>query len=394
MLFALRGLQKLMGLIALYFIVRAISPEMYGQYQFILSVIALLSITTFPGFSDAATQSIARGHLGTYRLTNRYSFFGSLTGSLMCLIVASWYLWNENDLYMAVGFLMAATLFPFAKGLMQWNTLKTGQERFSSLVKWEGASAIAMQLAIIVGVLLVPNTFLIPLLCILVVPALQNLLLTWQAHKEIQKNSTIEEGSISYGIKTSIYTIPVIFSMHIEKFLLFTFLSPASLALFVAAEKIPEMVRSLIQDIGGVLAPNFARRKKYTKKLDNFFRYFSLVGAILIALFAFTVLPLIFTTLFGSEYKEAIPYTIAIMCSIAVGNTAMLRARYIRSQQDVRSIRNIRLIMAFTRITVALILVPIYGLAGAVTSVFIMRFVVSIFVNAIIEERYKTPKES
>lgn len=386
--FALRILQKLLGLAALYFVVRAIDQDMYGQYQFIISVVAIVTIFSLPETNNAITQSVARHHLGTFRLVLPYAFVGSILGSFVLFGMAGWYEWVKNSHHMAAGFTVAAVLFPFAKGLTQWGAVKTGMENFSSLVKWDGSVTIFMQIMVVVGVLLKPGTFLVPLFCIFSFPALQNLFLTWKTYGMVAPDASVEKGSLRYGLKTTLYSFPVVLSKHIDKFMIFYFLSPEALALFAAAEKIPELTKNMVQDIAAVLAPRFARYTGYTARLDHIFKWFSTISFLLIVFIAFTILPWVFTLLFGETYNEAVPYAIALMCSVAVGNAAILRTRFIRSQLDANSMRNINLIMAFVRIVAAVVFVPLWGVTGAIMSVFLSRFVVVITVNMIIRKKY------
>ena len=116
--------------------------------------------------------------------------------------------------------------------------------------------------------------------------------------------------------------------------------------------------------------------------------WFALAAALSIVLVAFTILPWFFTLFFGEAYEEAVPYAIALMCSVAVGNGAMLRARFIRSQMDADSMRDIYLVRAFVRIVAASVFVPLWGLTGAVMSVFLTRFVTAVMVQVVIRKRY------
>ena len=388
LLFGVRISQKLLGLAAMYFVVRAIDQEMFGQYQFILSIIAFFSFFALPGVNNAIMQSVARGHLGTYRLLLPYSFAGSVLGALVLLVMAGWYYRIGHNYEMVVGFFLAATLFPFSRGLIQWRAMKAGTENFSALVIWEGGAAILTQIMVITGVLIFPGTFLVPLLFVLAVPAVQDLFLTGRTYRQVESDASVEQGSLSYGLKTSFYALPAMLAQHIEKFLLFFFFSPAVLALFVAAEKIPDMTKNLIQDFATVLAPRLARHKNYTARLDRVFKWIALAAAVSIVLVAFTILPWFFVLLFGETYEEAVPYASALMCSVAVGNAAMLHTRFIRSQMDAHSVRDIYLVFACVKIATAAVLVPLYGLPGAVISVFLTRIVSVVTVHFIIQKRY------
>ena len=392
-LFFLRVLQKSLSLVSMYFVIRAIDQEMYGQYQFIISVIAVLSVFTLSETNNAIIQSVARGHLGIFRKMIPYVFFSSVLGSLVLFGVAVWYEFEKNNHHMAIGFLISSVFFPFAKGLTQWSAFKQGSRKFSSLVRWDGGVAILLQVTVVVGVIFVPATFLVPLVCILLVPAIQNIYLTWHTYKLVDPGASIENGIFSYGIRSSFIKLPVILSMYSEKILLFVFLSPETLALFVVAEKIPDLFKNLVQDISAALAPHFALYDRYTVSLSKYFKWFSATMVFLILFVAFVLLPKFFVPLFGEVYRDAIPYAIALMCSVAIGTIATIRARFIRSQLDSISLREIDFSMAIVRILSAAVLVPLFGLTGAVLSVFITRLFALLIVRIIMRKRYSLEGE-
>jgi O-antigen/teichoic acid export membrane protein len=107
-----------------------------------------------------------------------------------------------------------------------------------------------------------------------------------------------------------------------------------------------------------------------------------------IVLLAFTAMPYLVTFLFGGAYADAVPYAQALTCSVAIGYLANLRFRYIRSRIDARSFRDITLISSAVRLAAFLILVPPFGLVGAVVGTFIYRFALMGVVRVAIKRHY------
>jgi O-antigen/teichoic acid export membrane protein len=170
--------------------------------------------------------------------------------------------------------------------------------------------------------------------------------------------------------------------------LLFLFLSPAALAVFVAAGRIPDLLSGAMQDVSAVLAPRMAKHESYTKKLDQIFGMLSLIYGIAIVLFGFTAMPYVVIFLFGDNYADAIPYAQALTCSVAIGHLANLRFRYIRSKIDARGFRDVTLISSAVRLGAFLLLVPPFGLVGAVISTFIYRLALMSVVRVVIKRHY------
>lgn len=384
---ALRFLQKALAIVATYFVVRALSKEEFGEYHFILSIIGIISIFSLKGLNNSIMQSVARGYLGTYRAAVPLAFLSSLLGSLILAGIGGWY-FLDGQQELAVSFFIAASLFPFARGLTQWKAVKSGEENFPAIFRLEGTALFVMNVLIIGGVLLVPGTLLIPLAILLAIPAIQNCLLTFFSLKTIERDAPKERENISYGIKTSFYGAFRNISNHIVKLLLFYFLSPAILAVYIAANQIAELFRNLIQDLSAVLAPRFARHSHYSARLDRAIKLFSLgVGTLIIA-FAFTLLPWVLIAIFGEGYREAIPYSQALLCSVAIGNIATFRFRFIRSRLDSVNFRNITIMTSLIRILAAAILIPLWGLVGAVITAFIHRFSLVVITHFIIKKHY------
>ncbi|MGZ9096685.1 MAG: lipopolysaccharide biosynthesis protein [Micavibrio sp.] len=378
-MFALRGIQMGLGLATMYFLSHTLTQKAFGEYSFIVNAVGLLTIFSLTGLTDSVMQAVARGFQGTYRAATPIAFYSSLIASLILLIMGGWYL-SQDHWQLAAGLFAAAFLFPFSNGLLLWKGVTTGSEKFPTLLRLEGANSAIMSVLVIGGVILMPGIILIPLVVGMTIPAIQNIRQTIRSFKEINKVEPVEEGGISYGVKTTFYNSLNIVARHADKLLLFMFLSPQTLALFVASEKLSETIRTVTQDIAAVLGPRFAQYSHYTDRLDKALKVFSMLMGISIIIFAFTVLPWILVTIFGEAYSPAIPYAQALMCSSAIGNLANLQFRFIRSQLDEKAFRKIIIITALSKITSSAILIPFMGITGAVISVFIFRIVMSIIV--------------
>lgn len=389
LLFALRATQQVARLAMLYFVVRALDPAQFGRYQFVLTCLALASITALPGLNNALMQSVARGFLGAYRPIVARAFAFAWVGSAVLLGLAAYHHLRRTD-ELRAGFLLAAALFPFAYGLEQWKSLRSGAEDFAGLFKLEGAVVVVLTGLMIVAVTMRPGDILVPLTVLLGVQSLVNAGSTLRAWKKIPSDAPSEEGVIRHGFRMTFYASLNILANQVDKVLIFAFLSPAALALFVAAERLPELAKNAVQDIAAVLAPRFAKRERYTHALDRVLRRTGMLTGAVIVAFAFALLPWLLVVIFGESYRPAIPYAQALMCSVAIGNTSTLRYRYVASKLDDAGPRTINIVMSSTRIVASLVLVPLWGLPGAVVSAFIYRVAMSVIVHVVIRKSYLT----
>jgi O-antigen/teichoic acid export membrane protein len=386
-LFTLRGTQKILGLIVVFVLVRVLSQESFGEYNFVLTCMNFCALFALPGLNNAVMQAIARKHPGSYRVATPVSFFSSLIGSAILLGVGLWYRAHDSQ-EIGTAILLCAIIFPFAKGLTQWRAFKTGQEDFKGILKIESFTIGIRNFLVIVAVLLVPGAIVLPLAIFFSVTALQNIMQTFITLWSIPPESPAEEGILSYGFKLSLYKGLDTVASQLDRMLIFFLLSPASLAIFIAAQKVPILIKGLIIDIAVALGPRFAKHKHYKAHIDRNLRIFSVVIGTAIVTIAFTILPWVFTLIFGDSYNEAIPYTQALMCSYAISNHAQLKIRFIKSQMDSKSMRDIAVIIAVARIILSGTLIPLYGLTGAVISIFSTRVLRTIVIHSIMRKRY------
>ena len=383
----LRGWQIVLGLVTTYFVAHALSKESFGEYQFILSSVGILTVFSLKGLNSSVMQAVSRGFPGSYRKAVPLSFLSSFIGSLVLAFMALWNYSQGND-PMAYGFAVVSLLFPFTHGLTQWKSVKVGSENFISFTVQNGLSIFVMYLLMIVAVHVFPGSFFWLLALVLGVPSIQNVFLTILDYKRIPLGAPAEDGNVVYGIKVTFYSSFNTVAMHMDKLLLFFFLSPAALAAYVAGDRISDLFRSFVQDTSDVLAPRFAKSGHYTEKLDRYIKLAVIVYGVAIVVFSFTLLPFFITFLFGANYSDSIPYAQALMCSVAVGNAAILKFRFIRSKIDIASFRTVMMITSLARIIMSVILIPWLGITGAVISVFIYRLFFALVVDAVIKKSY------
>lgn len=384
-----RGLQIVLGLVTTYYLAHGLSISEYGEYQFALNVLGLLSIFSLTEFSNTLMQSVARGYYGSIRKILPYTFSASLLGSVALIFFALWYGIVEVNTPLMICFIAAALCFPFMYALTIWRGYKIGEEKFFSYTKVESAGMILTQLSTIMMILVFKGQYIGPFVCFIIVPSLINIWMITRILKRVHQDSPVEEGIIKYGVHSSIFVSASVASTYIDKLLIFFFLSPASLALFAAGDRVAELLRAAVQDVATALAPRFAKTSHYSQKLDRFLKIFSVLFGLGLLIFAFTVLPYVITIIYGQQYAPAIPYAQALMFSVAIGNLASLQFRYIRSKLDTKNFRNIMIITSICRIIISLFLIPLFGIMGAVTSSILYRIMLAVATDYVIRKDYR-----
>ncbi len=384
----LRILQLGLGLVGTYFITHSLTVEQYGEYQSVLNIIGILTIFSLTEFSNTLMQSIARGHNGSFLKMIRYPFLASFIGSLILVGFSVWYgLQGHNSLMIC--YLVAAAAFPFINGLTLWRGIKLGRQQFSSLTAIEVTSLICLQVGIIALTFLFPGEYVEIFLWFSFVPLVINIYLVYKFWKEFRHyNSPAEDGVISHALHASFYNSFYTVANYFDRVLVGFFLGPVTLAIFIAADRIPDLLRSVVQDAATVLAPKFANTEHYTRKLDVIFKLFCIAFLIAAFIFGLLLLPYVITLIYGDKYSESIFYSQLLIVAYAIGNLSSLQFRYIRSKLDTKNYRNITISTSIIRVLVSLMLVPWFGIVGAVASALIYRTALSVITNYIVHKEY------
>lgn len=384
---ALRVVEKLTGFVMTVFLFRMLEKEQVAEYGFIQTIVAICAVFGIQEFQNTISQSVARGHSGTYRQTVRVAFKWSLIGAAIVAGFGAWYFWSGKT-ELGQGFMIAAALFPGFHALSQWKGVYVGEKDFTRFSVAEASNAIVKALLIVAALFAFPGSILAPVLVFFAVPVGQNLRQTLLCHRRIPQQAAVEEGAIDYGLRANRYAAIGTMANQLDRILIFTILSPPFLAIFMAAEKFADLLQSVVQDLGAVLVPKFSTIERYTRRHDDTLMLVSVAMGVVIVLFAIFALPSLVLLVFGSSYQDSVVYAQVLVGAVAVNNIASLRFRFIRSRLDAASFRNVLAIGSVGKIAASATLIPLFGLDGAVVSVFFHRLVLATVIGHTIRTKY------
>ena len=189
-----------------------------------------------------------------------------------------------------------------------------------------------------------------------------------------------EPGGVSHGFRTSGYHVANSAGNHIDKFMVFYFLAPEALAVFVVAERIPEIIKKYIPAARTVLMPGFSKKTKYTRELNRKIHIVSALISFILAVIIFAVVPWFIPLAFGESYSDAVLYCQLLLATIIIGQSSQTKMTFIMSRYDDKGARNIILGGNAVRVLSSLIFIPIMGIFGAIISAALYRLCTAAFV--------------
>lgn len=378
-------IEVVFGLATLAVLARTLTQEQYAIYSLLLSYMAVARLAALPGLGQAVTQSFARGARGIYRPAVWLSLLGSMVGAVLLAIVG-WWSWSRGDSSLGEMLLIAALFFPFTMGLLLWREAALGAEDYWWFLVFDGGANAVKGVAIIAVALLFPGSLFLVVVSALAAPAISNVIATVVRIGGTPGSSRIEAGAIRYGLDVSVYQLPTVIAQNIDKMFLFYIISPEALAVYVVAQRIPELARALVGDVNATLGPLFARVQGYASGIHAFsmrlwFLYIaiSIFGAVVVVPFALPIIA-------GKGYSDAVFICQVMTAFIALEYLGNIQFRFVKSQMDSKSFLHITLLTSIVGIVVVVALGSIWGLEGVVAAYVIKGASYSLITNYVVRK--------
>ena len=340
-----------------------LSPEIYGNYRYILSVYGLLTVITLTGFNAAVTRSVAKDNEGDMVRGLKIQILSSLFGSMVAFGASSYYLINSN-ITLATGLMIIGLVLPLMEPLDIYNSLLNGRRLFkiSSLV------SIAVQ--ILVTIILITTVLLgghiIPLLLAYFISYTGLRLLFFIIIKRTyQKNHQTSPDLIKTGFNFSVINILSNISGQIDKIILFQLVGAKELAMFSFAIAPAEQLKGLFKNLSSLLLPKFTTRNEKDLR-KNLNKKVMLVGisALLISL-AYIIFAPFLIKLFLPKYTDIILMSQIFSLSL-VGVMVIPINSAMNSIPKIKALYVSNILSPVVNIIMVITLIPLFGLWGAI----------------------------
>ncbi len=374
-------LTTLIGFITATAFARYLPKEIYGQYRYILSIVALIAIFTLPGMNSALMRSIARGFEKTIQIAGRTKLKWGLLASLTALGWAIYYYTKDNPAFF-VSFLIVALVYPLIESKRIYQQYLDGRKRFDARVKYKFLSQLFLSIGLIAAIFYSNNLILI-ILIYFIIELLSTNFFYRKTLKKYPFNNKTDNETISYGKHLSLMSVIPSISQHIDKIILFSLLGPAQLAVYSFAIAPIRYLRTPLEIIKDLARPKLsAREKKIIKKeLPK-----------KIAKISFTLLPLLiilyiiiapyFFELFFPQYNDSVFFSRIFALDLLVFPASMMQLS-MQAQKATKELYKLNVIIPTIKIILLVLLAPFYGIMGII----IARLAAN-FINVILVYRY------
>lgn len=354
-----------------------VPKEVYGTYQYALSVMSMLTVFTLTGMNTAVAQAVARNFEGTLKKSfwvqikwNLLMFLASLSGAI--------YYFIHGNKTLAITLLIIGIFSPLSNSANTYTAFLNGKKYFSNLSKFTITSNLLTVLAVFITILITKNPLWIIFINVVSTTTL-NLILYLFTIKKFKPNNQDDPYAVSYGKHLSFMNILNTISSQIDAVFLFHFLGAIPLALYSLAIAPIEQLRGIIKNIIPISMPKFATIELTSIK-KTIWRKVLVLALVLggMTLLYIIFIPFVFKVFFP-KYIGVIMisqvYSLTLIPYFMLPLMSALQAH--KRVKDLYIINNVTPIIQISFLFVG---IYFFGLFGAITAQVLYRLVSAIFI--------------
>lgn len=290
------------GFVASLAFARFTSKETFGQYQLILSTVALFSLFSLPGLNMAAIKAMTEHKPTAVTEAVRRSFWWSLAAVPILLGYGAYQLAHQQLLY-GGAFVVAAIIFPFFYAPNTWYAYYEGRSDFRSVAVRSVLQAVTVTVALILALKFGANLFYLVSL-FLGLSAAFNLYYYAEVRRQIGRQDSSVGGGLDfgYGLRVSVQKAAYTVSEAMPPLVVGYLLGHAAVAVFQVANLFLGAVAGFIGALSMVTLPAIFQRTDGARQAAVKQAIITGVGGSIG--FALVVL-LLFQTFYGPTYDQS-----------------------------------------------------------------------------------------
>ena len=356
-----------------------IDKEIYGNYQYILSLIGIISIFSLPEIGSALIQAVARGFEGSFISGFKIQLKWGFLASLSALGISGYYgLQGNKNLFWC--FLIVAVFLPLFNASLIYFSFLIGKKLFNVQVKYNSITQVIATIVMVLTLFLIKKLFFnlpshIILILIISVYFISRTILRFlffrATKNRFKPNSKQDPKTISFGKYLTLSGLINIVSSNLDKILLFHYLGAAELAIYFFAILIPEQIKSPLTHIGDLTLPKFSVRSREEIKKTILRKIFFLTLLISSLVFIYIIFAPLLYQIFFPKYLDSISYSRIYALSIIPLCFSM--GSIFRAKMMTKQIYQMGIIVSLIRTALFITLIPLYGIWGAIWGILSTR---------------------
>jgi len=357
---------------------RLLTKDLFGQWNYILSIMGILAIFSLPGMSTAIVQAVARNHDRVLIETTKERFKWSILGSIALFGVGIYYFLN-NSVLLGQGLMISALFFPFFGNLTGYSAFLSGKKKFGKVAKYD---VIAQAISVPVTALIIYfswNLLLILIAYLLTLSLIRGYFFYLTA--KIAQNASHDKEAIPFGKKMTAIDIPGVISSYGDKIIIGLLLTFPDVAIYSIALAASNFVRYLADPIASLIFPKLSEmneREAYSAVRKRY--VYVVIGMVVVSGISILLYPYLIPFLYSQEYAASVLYSQILLVGLIFGipNTILTKALF-PAQRKAKQILKFEIVRILIRTLLLISLTLTLGLVGVPLATLITAFLTMIY---------------
>lgn len=380
------------GLFSVVVLANLLNSNEYGTYKYIFSVVGILSALSFTGgYRNMIIQSVAKGLDGVVQHLYKINPLFNLPMIVGACLISIYYLYKGNTTLgfsipiVAIGYIFSSTL------IITYSYLN-GRKEYKDLFFLQSAISVASVLLLTITVFVTKNIALI-FLSSVIGSGIMSTISYYYIKRSRLRNNTFHEKMLQYGKHLSIMNIGSTLLIHIDSFLIFSFLGSHELALYALATPFVDRIIGFFKTSYFFVLPKFTEMGPEKAALLLYKRSFmGLAVGLAVSGIYYLIAPTFFS-IFFPKYIDSIQLSVLFSLSIPLVAFSTLPTAFVDSLIEIK-IKYILFAVNFvTRITTLFLFIHTFGVAGVIISELVSRVVTTIALFYVIEKHLRDTRK-
>ena len=299
-------LVSLFSFVAYVVFAHTLPKEVYGTYQYLLSIGALIGALSLTGMASAVSTAVARGEDGVLYHVVRTQLTWSVLPVLASLGLSLYYL-VSGDTLLSIGLVVIAVCVPFINTYNVYNAFLVGKKDFKRSF-FLGLLLNGIYYGSLIAAALWSPTVIALIGASLVSQAVGYYLCYRMTLRAYAPQNTPHQGTIRYGKHLSALNAVGTIATYADAFLIFHLLGAELLAIYSFATAIPDRL-GVAKTLSFIALPKLANRTHVEIRATLMPRLLAACGVLAALAGAYALFAHYIFALFFPAYLNSVPYS-------------------------------------------------------------------------------------
>ena len=358
---------------------RLATKETFGNYQFILSVLSIVSIISMPGINMSVIKYTSQGKDGVYKKGFKTRFLYSLIAIPVMLSLGAYFFYYDTRI-IGIALMSISVVFPFLHGLNTWEPFLVGKKRFKQIFIYKSSYSFINLGTLVLILFLDSDNLIVIILAYMIVNAVFNITYSILVKKLIKNNEEVP-GWRKEGYKLTLRSVISLLYNNVDKIIIGLLMGPEQLAIYSIAVVTYSKLLFFLKEIINVIMPKlFEKTKHENYRLDKRSMSFAFISVFLFVGIVVLIIPKLYIWFFSDKYIESIVYAQLYMAIIPLSFVNNIIQVFLIGKGWVNLVIRNQVIAISLNLLLYFLLIPLMGIYGAIISSFIY-FASLLFLN-------------